>query len=55
MDIDGSGKIDVEEFKAGLKALNVLLQVPLNDVQIKTLHSVIDKDKDGTKASLMLF
>jgi protein phosphatase len=48
MDIDGSGKIDVAEFKAGLEALNVLLEVPLSDSQISTLHSVIDKDKDGS-------
>lgn len=48
MDIDGSGKIDLAEFKAGLEALNILLEVPLSDSQIKTLHSVIDKDKDGS-------
>jgi Ca2+-binding EF-hand superfamily protein/diadenosine tetraphosphatase ApaH/serine/threonine PP2A family protein phosphatase len=47
MDLDGSGKIDVEELRTGLEALNVLLSNPLTDEQIKTLHQHIDKDKDG--------
>lgn len=47
MDLDGSGKIDVEELRTGLEALNVLLSNPLTDEQIKILHEYIDKDKDG--------
>jgi Ca2+-binding EF-hand superfamily protein/diadenosine tetraphosphatase ApaH/serine/threonine PP2A family protein phosphatase len=47
MDLDGSGKIDVEELRTGLEALNVLLSNPLTDEQIKILHQHIDKDKDG--------
>lgn len=47
MDLDGSGKIDVEELRTGLEALNVLLSNPLTDEQLKILHQHIDKDHDG--------
>lgn len=48
LDLDSSGKIDVQEFKAGLQALNLLLEYPLSDMQISELHKLIDKDGDGT-------
>jgi Ca2+-binding EF-hand superfamily protein len=47
MDLDSSGKIDVNEFKVGLQALNVLLECPLSDLQIQELHRSIDRDGDG--------
>jgi Ca2+-binding EF-hand superfamily protein len=47
MDIDGDGAIDLGEFKAGLEALNVLLDTPLDDEQIKKLYSLVDKNSDG--------
>ena len=47
MDLDGSGKIDIEELRTGLEALNILLAHPLTEDQIKTLHQHIDKDNDG--------
>ena len=60
LDKDSSGKIDVLEFKNGLRALNALMEQPLSDLQISELHKVslaldifqlfqiIDKDGDGS-------
>jgi len=47
MDKDRSGKIDPQEFKAGLEAMNILLQNPMTDSQIAKLHKAVDKDGDG--------
>jgi Ca2+-binding EF-hand superfamily protein len=47
MDTDHSGNIDVQEFRAGLEAMNILLQCPMTDVQIAKLHKAVDKDGDG--------
>jgi len=47
MDKDRSGSIDVQEFKAGLEAMNILLACPITDVQIGKLHKALDKDGDG--------
>jgi Ca2+-binding EF-hand superfamily protein len=47
MDIDGDGTIDLGEFKAGLEALNVVLDTPLNDEQVKKLYSLVDTNSDG--------
>jgi len=47
MDKDRSGAIDVQEFKAGLEAMNILLECPMTDIQIAKLHKAIDKDGDG--------
>ena len=40
LDKDSSGKIDVLEFKNGLRALNALMEQPLSDLQISELHKV---------------
>jgi Ca2+-binding EF-hand superfamily protein len=40
MDKDSSGKIDVNEFKNGLRALNELMDQQLSDLQIAELHRV---------------
>jgi len=47
MDKDRSGSIDAEEFKAGLEAMNILLECPMTDVQIAKLYKAIDKDGNG--------
>lgn len=48
MDKDKSGTLDVLEFKAGLEAMNILLEHPMTDMQIHKLHKALDKDGDGT-------
>jgi Ca2+-binding EF-hand superfamily protein len=47
MDSDGSGTLDVEEFEAGLQALNTALGEPLSSKQIRELFHVIDKEGKG--------
>eukprot|EP01130_Rhizamoeba_saxonica_P013690 TRINITY_DN5866_c0_g1_i1.p1 TRINITY_DN5866_c0_g1~~TRINITY_DN5866_c0_g1_i1.p1 ORF type:complete len:770 (+),score=155.00 TRINITY_DN5866_c0_g1_i1:30-2339(+) len=47
MDKDGSGLVDVEEFKAALEAMNILMEYPLNENQIYQLYSSISKSEDG--------
>jgi Ca2+-binding EF-hand superfamily protein len=48
-DSDNSGRIDVNEFKTILRAMNVVLpdNQKLSDVQIKKLHRMFDIDGDG--------
>jgi len=48
MDKDRSGTIDVQEFRAGLEAVNILLANPMTDMQIaKLLKAAADKNGDG--------
>jgi len=47
LDTEKSGMVDVVKFKAGLTALNVLLDTPLSENQIKKLHQSNDKDSRG--------
>ncbi|KAH3731719.1 serine/threonine protein phosphatase [Pelomyxa schiedti] len=47
MDVDCSGTITADELKAGLKALSILLDIPLSDDQIKRLHESMDTNHDG--------
>lgn len=48
-DTDNSGRIDVDEFKTILRAMNVVLpdNQKMSDVQIKKLHRMFDIDGDG--------
>jgi Ca2+-binding EF-hand superfamily protein/diadenosine tetraphosphatase ApaH/serine/threonine PP2A family protein phosphatase len=48
-DTDNSGRIDVDEFKTILRAMNVVLpdKQKMSDVQIKKLHRMFDIDGDG--------
>lgn len=43
----GSGIINQQEFKAGMKTLKKLLNVSLSSVQLEKLYEVIDADGDG--------
>jgi protein phosphatase len=45
-DRDNSGKIDLEEFKIGIKALQ-LLEPEMTDLQMANLHSALDTNSDG--------
>jgi len=46
-DVDHSGEIDIEEFAAGLSALNIIDEI-LTDEQIAIIFNSIDADKSGT-------
>lgn len=46
-DTDNNGEITSDEFSAGLKALNVLLEKPLTESQIEELMYALDKDGNG--------
>eukprot|EP01102_Stenamoeba_stenopodia_P011791 TRINITY_DN3644_c0_g1_i3.p1 TRINITY_DN3644_c0_g1~~TRINITY_DN3644_c0_g1_i3.p1 ORF type:complete len:676 (-),score=185.28 TRINITY_DN3644_c0_g1_i3:164-2191(-) len=49
IDTNNSGKIDINEFKTALEALNVIVDGnSISESQIKKLFSAIDNDEDGT-------
>lgn len=47
MDLDDSGTIDFDEFKAGLEAMDILFDSPLSDSHILELFHELDKNGDG--------
>jgi Ca2+-binding EF-hand superfamily protein len=60
IDVDNSGKVDLDEFKEGIQFLNLQLESPLSgridnshqithhlDLQIDELYRALDKDGDG--------
>jgi len=47
-DTDGSGKIELDEFKSGLRFINEQMGAPLSDIQIENLHHTFDLDGDGS-------
>jgi len=47
LDTDGSGALDVKEFRKGMSMLNECLSNPLSTLQLTRLHHAFDKDGDG--------
>lgn len=47
MDVDNSGKLDLDEFTNGIRLLNDLVKEPLTETQIKELYNALDTNKDG--------
>jgi len=47
LDSDKSGKVDLVEFKVGLESMNILMDQPLTDDQIRVIYTSMDKDLDG--------
>jgi Ca2+-binding EF-hand superfamily protein/diadenosine tetraphosphatase ApaH/serine/threonine PP2A family protein phosphatase len=48
IDADKSGRIELNEFKVGLDAMNISLDKPLTEEQVRAIYVSIDKDADGT-------
>jgi len=48
IDSDKSGRIELNEFKVGLDAMNISLDKPLTEEQVRAIYVSIDKDADGT-------
>lgn len=46
-DVDNSGMIDKEEFLAGFRSINAVLDQALTDDQIISIMQFLDKDGDG--------
>lgn len=46
-DFSQSGKVTMEDFKAGIKAINDAMTTPLSDIQIERVYQSIDKDGNG--------
>jgi Ca2+-binding EF-hand superfamily protein/diadenosine tetraphosphatase ApaH/serine/threonine PP2A family protein phosphatase len=47
MDLDGNGKIDLKEFQIGINALNLTLDAPLTQDQVKIIFDAVDTDGSG--------
>jgi len=46
MDTDASGSLDFPEFRAGMQGLNVLVEEPLSEGELRTVFTAFDKNGD---------
>ncbi|CAN0178312.1 unnamed protein product [Ascophyllum nodosum] len=46
-DLDGDGRVDRDDFRQGMQAMNQALSSPLTNEQIDTIMNVLDTDGDG--------